>query len=47
MLKWIPIRNNFSKRRRFNVENKSFRNSIDFDGFLVPIRLIFELEIKS
>jgi len=33
-----PIRNNFSKRCRFDVENKNqkfFEISIDFNGFLV------------
>jgi len=47
---YYPVRNNFSKRCRFDVENKSRKFSkfllISMD-FLLQFRLIFELEIKS
>jgi len=38
--------NNFSKKRRFDVENKSQKFS-KFLDFWLQFRLIFELEIKS
>ena len=40
----FPVRNNFSKRRRFDIENKSRKFSeisIDFDGCLAPISINF------
>jgi len=40
----FPVKNNFSKRRRFDIENKSRKFSeisIDFDGCLAPISINF------